>query len=201
MVGLQSNVLIGRGGYCYHCHSSSSFHLVLNNMHPHNRLFHSRINAATSRQRSTFDAKKDFSLISVGCKGEDGSSDLMGPLINEVFPRLLKQGSPDAEHATTGEILTMEAADVIAFALAFDEILPLHATGKPRWRKGLSFPETFCLDQLITTSRARVRDASVTEEEILQSVTTGSELTNVGVSDVQSHWPRDTNCFRRLRRM
>ena len=137
------------------------------------RLFHSRINNATSQGRSAFDAKEDFSLISLGYNDGDESSNLMGCLANQVFPEFPERRSLDADHTATGGCTTMEPADVIAFALARDESSLSSVTGSSHQRRKFSFPESFCLGQFVTTSRARVHDTDVAEGEVLQE--TGSD--------------------------
>lgn len=126
------------------------------------RLFHSRINNETPQERSTFDTKRDFSLIPVGYNDEDGPDDLVRYLAIQGFP---KQGLPNAERTTTGERVVMEAADVIAFALARDESPSPQVSEGSQQRKMFSFPESFHLDQLVTISRRRSLEDDISAEE------------------------------------
>ena len=87
------------------------------------------------------------------------------------------------DHITTGGCTTMEPADVIAFALARDESPLSPAAGRSQQRRKFSFPQSFCLDQFVTASRARVQDTNVAEGEILRE--TGSGPTMPNVSDIQ----------------
>ena len=146
------------------------------------RLFHSRINDATSQGRSAFDAKIDFSLISLVYNDGDESSDLMGCLTNQVFPVFPEQRSLGTEHTTTGGCATMEPADVIAFALARDESPTSPALGGSQQRRKFSFPESFRLDRFVMTS-PHVPNANVSEREILRG--SGPDLARVGVSVIQ----------------
>ena len=136
-----------------------------------------------SQERSAFDAEKDCSFISLGYNGDE-SSDLIGCLVSQVFPEFPEQRSLDINRITTGGRTTMEPADVIAFALARDESPRSPAAGRLQQRRKFSFPQSFCLDQFVTTSCVRVQDTNVAEGEILQA--TGSGPTTPNVSDIQS---------------
>jgi len=128
------------------------------------RLFHSRINDGTSRERAAFDAKNDFSFISVEYNDEDDSSDLVGCLTSQGFPKFRKQRSP----STTGERATIETADVIAFALAREYKAPPSrhdsTTGISQERRKFSFSESFYLDRFATTNRGLILEAKVAED-------------------------------------
>ena len=132
------------------------------------RLFHSRINDGTSQERAAFDAKNDFSFISVEYNDEDGSSDLVGCLTSQGFPKFRKQRSPNRDRATTGERATIEAADVIAFALAREyKALPSRSDSTTRIsqeRRKFSFPESFYLDRFATTNHGLILEAKVAED-------------------------------------
>ena len=136
-----------------------------------------------SQGRSAFDTRKDFSLISLEHNDGNESSDLMGCLASQVLPEFPERRSPGADQTTTGGCATMEPADVIAFALARDESPPSPAAGRSQQQRKFSFPESFCLDQFVTTSRARVQDTNVGEGEILRE--TGSDPAKPTVSDLQ----------------
>ena len=156
------------------------------------RLFHSRINGATSQGWSAFDAKEDFSLISLVYNNGDEPSDLMGCLTNQVFPEFSEQGSLGMNHIAAGGCATMELADVIAFALARDESPPSPVAGRSQQRRMFSFPESFHLDRFVMTSHPHVQNANAAEGELLRK--TGSDLVRVGVSGIQLPWP-PTECL------
>ena len=151
------------------------------------RLFHSRSNDATSQGRSAFDVKKDFSPISLGYNDGDESGNLMGCLASQVFPEFPERRSLDTGHTTTGGYTTMEPVDVIAIALVRDESPLLPAAGRSQQRRKFSFPESFCLDQFVTTSRARVQDMGITKGKIIRETLSGPARPNV--SDIQLQWP------------
>ena len=146
------------------------------------RLFHSRINGATSQERLTFDAGKDFSLISLGYNDGDESSDLLGCLASQVFPEFPERRPLDTGNSTGG-CTTMEPADVIAFSLARDESPLSSVGGRSQQRRKFSFPESFCLGQFVTTSRGRVQDTNVAEGGILREAGSGPARPNA--SDIQ----------------
>ena len=153
------------------------------------RLFHSRINDATSQGRSMFDAKEDISLISLVYNNGDEPSDLIGCLTNQVFPEFPEQRPLGTDHTTAKGCATMEPADVISFALARDESPPSPAAGKSQQQRKFSFPESFHLDQFVMTSHPHVQNANVAERELLRK--TESDLPRVGVSDPQLPWPSE----------
>ena len=153
------------------------------------RLFHSRINDGTSQGRSAFDAKEDFSLISLVYNNGDEPSDLIECLKNQVFPEFPERGPLGTDHTTAEGRTAMEPADVIAFALARDESPPSPAAGRSRKQEKFSFPESFHLDQFVMTSRPHVQNANVAGEGILRK--TGPHLTRVGVSDIRLPWPSE----------
>ena len=146
------------------------------------RLFHSRISDGTSQGWPTFDPKEDFSLISLVYNNGDEPSDLIGCLTNQVFPEFPEQGLLGMNHTTAGGCVTMEPADVIAFALARDESPPSPAAGRSRQRRKFSFPESFHLDQFVMAGHPHVQNANVAKAEILRK--TGFGLAGVGVSGV-----------------
>ena len=146
------------------------------------RLFHSRIVDGTSQGRSAFDERRDFSSISLGYNDGDESSDFTSCLINQVFPESPERRSLDKDH-TTGRYTTMEPGDVIAFALSRDESPLSPVAGRSHQRRRFSFPESFCLDQFVTQSRARAQDTNVAEGKILRETGFGPAVPNVG--DIQ----------------
>jgi hypothetical protein len=152
-------------------------------------LFHSHTVDVTPEphERTVFDVKMDLSLFSIKHNDEDGSSDLVGCLANQVFPNISKRGLLNADPGTTERAIT-DAADVIAFAPARDESLPPYqdaVTGKPQRRK-FSFPESFYLDRFLRENHERakkvIRNGNVAEEEIRRLIKKKSELTRLDVS-------------------
>ena len=152
------------------------------------RLFHSRINDATSQGRPTFDAKEDFSLIPLVYNNGDEPSDLIGCLTNQMFP---ERGPLGTNHTTAGGCVTIEPADVIAFALARDESLPSPAVGRPQQRGKFSFPESFHLDQFVMASRSHAWNANVAEGGVLRKL--GYDLMRVSVNGI--HLPSPSECL------
>ena len=146
---------------------------------PRYRLFHSRINDGTSQEQAAFDAKNDFSFISVEYNDEDGSSDLVGCLTSQGFPKFRKQRPLNKDHTNTtgaGERATIEAADVIAFALSREfKTPPSHHNSTTKIsqerRRKFSFPQSFYLDRFATTNRGLILEARVAEDVERSSAT------------------------------
>ena len=140
-----------------------------------------------------FDVETDLSLFSVKYNDEDGSNDLVGCLSNQVFPKLSKRGSLNADSGTTGERVITKAADVIAFAPSRDESLPSYQdslAGKPQQRRKFSFPDSFYLDRFLRENHERtqkaIQNANVAEEEIRRLLKKKSEITKLDVSAIRS---------------
>ena len=170
------------------------FPMVLKHEHLCHRLFHSHLVDVTPEphERKVFDIKADSSLFSIKYNDEDGSNDLLGCLASQVFPKISKRGSLNADPSTTRERAITEAAEVIAFAPARDESLPSYqdsVTGKPQRRK-FSFPGSFYLDRFLRTNHERaqkvIQNGNVAEEEIRRLTKKKSELTKLDVSDIRS---------------
>ena len=140
-----------------------------------------------------FDAKADVSLFSIKYNDEDGSNDLIECLSNQVFPKLPKRGTLNADPGVAGERTITEAADVIAFAPMRDESLPSYQdtlTGKPQRRK-FRFPDSFYLDRFLRVNHERaqkvIQNAAVAEEEIRRLIKKKSEITKLDVSSHPLH--------------
>jgi hypothetical protein len=143
-------------------------------------------------ERTVFDVKTDSSLFSIKYNDEDGSNDLVGCLANQVFPKVSKRGSLNADPSTTTEGAITEAADVIAFAPARDESLPSYqdaVTVKPQHRRKFSFPDSFYLDRFLRVNHERaqkvIQNGNVAEEEIRRLIKKKSELTKLDVSGIR----------------
>lgn len=155
-------------------------------------------------ERTAFDEKTDLSLFSIKYGDEDGSNDLIGCLANQVFPKLPKRGSLNADSGTAmGERVITEAADVIAFAPERDESLPSYqdsATGKPQQRRKFSFPDSFYLDRFLRENhegaRKVIQDGTVAEEEIRRLTKKKSEFTKLDVSGICTGLPETDWCHR-----
>lgn len=97
----------------------------------------------------------------MGYNDEDGPDDLVKYLASQGFAT---QGLPNTKRTTTGEHVVMDAADVIAFALARDESPPPQVAEGSQQRRKFSFPESFRLDEFITISRRRSLEENIAEE-------------------------------------
>ena len=159
------------------------------------RLFHSHTINVTPEQheRTVFDAETDISLFSIKYNDEDGSSDLVGCVSSQVFPKLSRRGTLNADPGTIGERVITEVADVIAFAPARDESLPSYQdtlTGKPQQRRKFSFPDSFYLDRFLRANHERaekvIQNANIAEEEIRRLIKKKSEITKLDVSGIHS---------------
>ena len=158
-------------------------------------MFHSHIADAQPEphERGTFDPSADWSLFSVRYNDDDRSNDLVGCLANQVFPKVSKRGSLNAESDTTTEHVIAEAADVIAFAPVRDESLPSYqdtVVGKSQQRRKFSFPDSFYLDRFLITNHERaqkvIQDGNVAEEEIRRLTKKKSEFTKLDVGGISS---------------